>query len=191
MASSGSNKPNKGPKKKAVRFVKEASTGSKRASRKVSRSAVSHTTANESTSSSTRKPASKKKTKATASKASSPFKGEKTNISWNDLVVSNDKKKSAHSETDSFLNTLSTARFAAVLLSILTLFTLYVGHVLTSQELLKNVQTMHRENQTLNLRLNQLRAEEDQMTAPNTIFDRARALGLEERVPQGSRIIVD
>jgi hypothetical protein len=191
MASSRSNKPNNGPKKKAVRFVKEASTSSKRAPKKAVRSAVSHSNVSQSDSPSTKASRSRVKPKAARAKGNSPFKAERVNIGWNDLVTVNDKKKSLHPETDSFLNTLSTARFAAVLLSILTLFTLYVGHVLTSQDLMKEVQNMRRENQTLTLRLNQLRAEEDQMTAPGTIFDRARALGLEERVPNGGRIIID
>lgn len=158
-----------------MRFVKSTTAQSKRAPKKASRSAVSRTVV---------------KPKTASSRSKATFKAEKTEIGWGDLVTSNDKKKSAHPEAESFLNTLSTARFAAVLLSILTLFTLYVGHVLTSQELLKNVQTLRRENQTLTLRLNQLQAAEDEIEGPNTIFDRAKALGLEERIPQGNRIIV-
>ena len=66
-----------------------------------------------------------------------------------------------------------------------------MGHVLTSQDLLKDVQTMQRENQKLNLRLNQLLAEEDEMTGPVDIFNRARALGLSEHAPLGKPIYLD
>ena len=183
MASSRSNNPGKGGKKKDVKFVKSTPVSSKRAPKKATRSAVSHTVVKPSTKSSSKKAAQTRKSAA--------FRGERTNVSWTDLVTSNDKKKGAHPEADSFLNTLSTARFAAVLLSILTLFTLYVGHVLTSQDLLKNVQTLQRENITMTLRLSQLRAEEDEMSGPSDIFDRARELGLTERAPQGKPIILN
>ena len=187
MASSRSNKPGNGAKKKDVRFVKSSPASSKRAPKKAVRSAVSHTVVKPSISTK----ASKPKSKASRVRKTSAFKGERTNVSWNDLVTANDKKKSAHSESDTFLNTLSTARFAAILLSILTLFTLYVGHVLTSQDLLKNVQTMQRENQTLTLRLNQLLSEQEEMTGPADMFDRARALGLSERIARGKTIYLD
>jgi hypothetical protein len=176
MPSSRSNKPLKGAKKKDVRFVKGSSATGKRTPKKATRSAVSRTVI---------KPSS------ISTKPKSRFKGEKTNIGWNDLVTSNDKKKSAHPEAETFLGTLSTARFAAVLLSILTLFTLYVGHVLTTQDLMKDVQSMLRESQTMSLRLNQLRAEEEEVTGPATFFDKARALGLEERIPKGKPIVLN
>ena len=50
---------------------------------------------------------------------------------------------------------------------------------------------MRRENQTMNLRLNQLRAEEEELTGPAVFFDRARELGFEARIPQGTPIIVE
>lgn len=176
MASSRSNKSDEASKKKDVRFVKGDSTANKRAPQKTSRKAVSHTVI---------KPGS------VSPKKKGPFKGEKTNFGWNDLVTSNDLKKSAHPEAETFLNTLSTARFAAVLLSILTLFTLYVGHVLTTQELMREVQAMRRENSTMNLRLNQLRAEEEELTGPAAFFDRARELGFEQRILKGTPITVE
>jgi hypothetical protein len=190
MASSRSNKSGSEGKKKDVKFVKSSPASSKRVPKKAVRSAVSHTVVKPSSKSAS-KPSSKPTSKASRVRKTSAFKGERTNVSWNDLVTANDKKKSAHSDSDTFLNTLSTARFAAVLLSILTLFTLYVGHVLTSQDLLKDVQTMQRENQTLNLRLNQLLAEEDEMTGPVDIFNRARVLGLSEHAPLGKPIYLD
>lgn len=185
MASSRSNKPGKGAKKKDVRFVKSSPASSKRAPKKAVRSAVSHTVVKPSSKT------SKPKSKSSRVRKTTTFKGERTNVSWNDLVTANDKKKSAHSDSETFLHTLSTARFAAVLLSILTLFTLYVGHVLTSQDLLKNVQTLERENQTMTLRLNQLLAEENEMAGPIDMFERARELGLRERAPQGKPIYLD
>ncbi len=176
MASSRSNKPEKGAKKKDVRFVKGDSADNKRAPKKATRKAVSHTVI---------------KPQSVSSKKPGRFKGERTNIGWNDLVTTNDVKKSAHPEAETFLNTLSTARFAAVLLSVLTLFTLYVGHVLTTQALMKDVQNMRRENQTMNLRLNQLRAEEEELTGPAAFFEKARELGLEGRLPKGNPLIVE
>lgn len=177
MAPSRSNKPEKKTTRKDVKFVKGSTTSSKRAPKKAVRGAVSHSDAT---------PTPKKR----KTKQKGASRTERKTVGWNDLVSSNDLKKSAYSEADSFLNTLSTARFAAILLSVLTLFTLYVGHVLSTQSLLNNVQTMRRENQTLTLRLNQLRSFEDAVTGPTTIFDRARDLGLYERMFEGHPIEV-
>lgn len=177
MAPSRSNKPEKKTTRKDVKFVKGPTTSSKRAPKKAVRGAVSHSDST---------PAPKKR----KAKQKSASRSERNTIGWNDLVSTNDQKKGGRSEADSFLNTLSTARFAAILLSILTLFTLYVGHVLSTQSLLNTVQTMRRENQTMTLRLNQLRSLEDAVTGPTTIFDRARELGLAERMFEGHPILV-
>jgi len=82
-------------------------------------------------------------------------------------------------------------RFAALLLGLAVLFTLYVGHVHATQQVLMDVQTARQANHTLHLKHNRLKGEFDHATGPSVIYERARALGLQETVPAGRNVVVN
>jgi hypothetical protein len=86
---------------------------------------------------------------------------------------------------------MSTARVALVILAVAGLFTLYVGHIYATQDLLADVQRLRTENLELFLKKNRLSSAWDHATAPPVIYERARELGLSENVPQGETIIID
>lgn len=79
-------------------------------------------------------------------------------------------------------------RFAVVVLLLAGAFTLYVGHVHATKDLLEEVQTARSENQRLHLKRNRLQGEFARKTSPSVIYERARALGLEESVTYGTPI---
>ena len=70
-------------------------------------------------------------------------------------------------------------------------FTIYVGHVHATQELLSTVQDMRQENLRLHLKYNRVKGHYDKMTGPETIHRRAQALGLREGFAFGSEIVID
>ena len=179
MATRGSKGSGGSSRKKGVSFVKGEATRKTRAPKKTVRAAKSRA----STSRSVVKPTAAKAKKASAAKRSAQ-------PSWKDLVTDNDRKKSLQQESETYLGALSTTRFAVVVLSVATLFTLYIGHVLTTQDLLKEVQELRGHNENLELRLNQYQGEEDELVGYAQIVERARELGLEDRVPEGNQIVV-
>ncbi len=69
-----------------------------------------------------------------------------------------------------------------------TMFTLYVGHVQATQDVLADVQELRRENLRLHLRYNRVKGEFDRMTGPEVIYRRAKELGLEEGFAYGPAI---
>ena len=109
---------------------------------------------------------------------------------WDQLVTDNKRKQSAQLDASSYLGALTTTRFAVAVLSVATIFTLYIGHVLTTQDLLADVERLRSENSNLELRLNQIQGLEDELTSYAEIVDRARDLGLVDRVPEGNPIVV-
>ncbi len=86
---------------------------------------------------------------------------------------------------------MSTARFLAVLLIVATASTIYVGHIYDTQDLYAEVQQMRRQNLRLHLKHNRLKGEFDRATGPNTIYKRARTLGLTEDFTYGPVIHLD
>jgi cell division protein FtsL len=89
------------------------------------------------------------------------------------------------------LQSVSTLRFAAVVLLLAGAFTLYVGHVHATKDLLGEVQELRTENQRLHLKHNRLQGEFARKTSPSVIYERARELGLEESVTYGPPVRVE
>lgn len=110
--------------------------------------------------------------------------------SWSDLDTGPNRRRRGTDGT-SFLQRVSTVRFALIILAIATLFTLYVGHVHATQSLLADVQKARSVNQDLHLKHNRLKGEYDRKTGPSVIYERARALGLRESVTYGPKITVE
>jgi hypothetical protein len=86
---------------------------------------------------------------------------------------------------------ISTFRFALLLFAVAAGFTLYVGHVHATQDLVAEVQQVRRENMRLHLQYNRLKGEFDGATGPVEVYDRARALGLEEGIAYGPTIRIE
>lgn len=86
---------------------------------------------------------------------------------------------------------MSTLRFSLGILAVAALFTLYVGHVQATQDLLDDVYQARKENLALHLELNVLQGEYDTRTGPAVIYERANALGLREDKETASPIFVD
>lgn len=91
-------------------------------------------------------------------------------------------------QASAFLEKVSTVRFALLLMAIAALFTLYVGHVHATQELAAEVAEARRANLRLHLKYNRLRGEFDRATGPAVVYQRARALGLEEGIEYGPTV---
>lgn len=175
MASSRSGRSGTSPEKKRMRFVNSKSLRRSAVKKKTDRTASSR--------------------KIVGSRVAADSKTTNKNPKdaipgWKDLTTSNDKKRSPHDEAEAYISTLSTTRFAVMLLSMATLFTLYVGHIYSTQELLSNVKELRRENQNLGLHLNEVQGLYAAVTGPE-IFIRARGLGLEPRLPEKDKIILD
>jgi hypothetical protein len=109
---------------------------------------------------------------------------------WTDLEPPANRRRSAPDD-DSFLQRVSTIRFAAIVLLIAAAFTLYVGHVHATKDLLGEVQTARAENQRLHLKRNRLQGAFARKTSPSVIHRRARAMGLEESVTYGPTVTVE
>ena len=109
---------------------------------------------------------------------------------WSDLEPPTNRRRSDAGD-DSFLQSVSTLRFAAVVLLLAGAFTLYVGHVHATKDLLGEVQELRTENQRLHLKHNRLQGEFARKTSPSVIYERARELGLEESVTYGPPVRVE
>ncbi len=107
---------------------------------------------------------------------------------WNDLSTPNSRKPN---RGDGFSERVSTVRFALILLVLAGAFTLYVGHVHATQEVLAQLQEARRTNQQLHLKHNRLKGAYDRATGPGVIHRRAREMGLRESLTYGSAITVD
>lgn len=83
------------------------------------------------------------------------------------------------------LDLVPSLRTGVVLFVLAVLATLFVGHGYATRATLAEVQQLRRENLTLQLTNQRLRGAVDQMTGPDAVIDRARALGLEEGVAYG------
>lgn len=86
---------------------------------------------------------------------------------------------------------MSTVRFALIVLFLAGGFTLYVGHVHATKDLLGEVQNARTENQQLHLKRNRLQGEFAHKTSPSVIYERARELGLRKSVTYGPSVSVE
>lgn len=105
---------------------------------------------------------------------------------WKELASDNERKRAARGKVT--VERISTARFALMMLVAVVSFTLYVGHVHATQDLLADVQALRRQNLDLHLKYNRVKGEFDRVTGPQVIYERARAIGLEEGFAYGATI---
>lgn len=108
---------------------------------------------------------------------------------WTDLEPPRNRRRTTRD--DSFLEHVSTVRFALVVLAIAGAFTLYVGHVHTTSDLLNELQDARAENRRLHLKHNRLKGEFDRRTGPSVVYERAREMGLRATVSYGPPITLD
>ena len=109
---------------------------------------------------------------------------------WRELNSGNERSGRPAGGRGTPLSTLSTVRFALLVLAVAAAFTLYIGHVHATQDLMVALQQAQRENLRLHLQHNRLKGAFDQATGPRVIYDRARAMGLEEGITYGPTIHV-
>lgn len=124
---------------------------------------------------------------------SSPSRGHSTSQAlpgWNDLAGSNERTR-PRSGRASVLERVSTTRFTLLVSGLALLFTVYIGHVHATQNLLNELQQERRENLRLHLKYNRLKGDFDEMVGPSVIYQRARSLGLVEDPAFGPSIEVD
>ncbi|MEP0547131.1 MAG: hypothetical protein ABJF88_09370 [Rhodothermales bacterium] len=111
---------------------------------------------------------------------------------WSDLSASKaNTVKQKREAKPGLVDGVPTLRFAVLLVAACALFTLYVGHVYATQDLVAEVQQLQKEKLRLVLKHNRLRGEFDRMTAPSVILDRAAALGLEPGSQYGPTILLN
>jgi len=110
---------------------------------------------------------------------------------WTDLETPSNTRTPASNDDETFLQKVSTVRFAAVVLLVASAFTLYVGHVHATKNLLGQVQEARAENQRLHLKRNRLQGEFARKTSPSVIYERAREMGLEESVTYGPPVSIE
>lgn len=110
---------------------------------------------------------------------------------WTDLEPRKNKRRSSPSGDESFLERISTVRFALVVLVLAGAFTLYVGHVHATRSLLNEVQELRTTNKRLHLKRNRLQGQFARKTSPSVIYERARDLGLRASVTYGPPITIE
>lgn len=108
--------------------------------------------------------------------------------SWKELAR---EQSGSQRASDGFLERISTVRFALVILALAGLFTLYVGHVHATQDLVARVQEARQINRSLHLKHNRLKGAFDRATGPAVIQRRAQELGLEENLAYGPPITIE
>lgn len=110
---------------------------------------------------------------------------------WTDLEPRKNKRQGDTSSDDSFLERISTVRFAVIVLLLGGAFTLYVGHVHATRSLLNEVQELRTTNKRLHLKRNRLQGQFARKTSPSVIYERARELGLRASVTYGPPVSVE
>lgn len=110
---------------------------------------------------------------------------------WADLERPTNQRQSQRPSDESFLERISTIRFALAVLVLAGAFTLYVGHVHATRSLLNEVQELRAENKRLHLKRNRLKGKFARKTSPSVIHDRARELGLRASVTYGPPVAVE
>jgi cell division protein FtsL len=120
-------------------------------------------------------PAAPKKTRTRKS-----GKDHATLPSWKQLESKKNRRLKQDRGSSLFLDAVSTVRFALILAAVATAFTVYVGHVHATHDILAKTEAARKENHQLHLKYNRLKGEFDRMTGPAEIHRRANALGLVE-----------
>lgn len=110
---------------------------------------------------------------------------------WADLKEARNNLVGTAHTSPGFLTKLSTVRFSLGILAVAALFTLYVGHVQATQDVLNEVYQAKKENFSLQLEYNRIQGRYDTATGPAVIFERARVLGLREQWGIASPVYVD
>lgn len=108
---------------------------------------------------------------------------------WKDLSRRNERAATQNA-AGGILQDVSTGRFVLLLVALVSGFTLYIGHVHATQELLTELQNARQENRRMHLKMSRLKGEFDRRTSPALIHRRARAMGLEEGIQYGPTIEV-
>lgn len=109
---------------------------------------------------------------------------------WTDLERPKNQRRPERPSDESFLQQISTVRFALAVLVLAGAFTLYVGHVHATRGLLNEVQELRTENKRLHLKRNRLKGEFARKTSPSVIYNRAREMGLRASVTYGPPVRV-
>lgn len=109
---------------------------------------------------------------------------------WSDLAKAN-RRLAGHARGAAFLENIPTTRFALLITALAVAFTVYVGHVHATQDLLADVQYLRPENLQLHLKYNRLKGDFDRMVGPSVIYERARRLGLVEDARYGPTIEIE
>jgi hypothetical protein len=109
---------------------------------------------------------------------------------WGDLEAGQQTQGPQQPPAGAFLERVSLLRFGLLLLLVVGGLAAYVGHVHATQQLLADVQEARQDNLRLHLKHNRLKGEFDQATGPAVIYERARALGLEEDIAYAPTIRV-
>ena len=109
---------------------------------------------------------------------------------WHDLATGENERHRRRARNVSVLEAISTARFALLIAAVAAVFTVYVGHVHATRDLLSTVTALRQENLRLHLQHNRLKGDFDRATGPSLIYQRAGALGLEEGIAYGPTIRV-
>lgn len=110
--------------------------------------------------------------------------------SWTHLESKANRKVRALAGSP-FLEAVSTVRFALVLAVVAGAFTLYVGHVHATQELLEETQMAREANHRLHLKYNRVKGQYDRLIGPAEIHRRASALGLIEDAAYGPTVVLE
>ena len=99
-------------------------------------------------------------------------------------------QQNARPEVDHWFGAVSTARFVVIILALATVFTLFVGHVFATQDLLTEVQQLRNEQLALEMTYDKLEGELHHATGPEEIFAAAKELGLTDRLHRGTPIVL-
>jgi hypothetical protein len=110
--------------------------------------------------------------------------------SWRQLESKKNRRRKQDSGASPF-QAVSTARFALLLTAVAAAFTLYVGHVHATQDVLARTEQARRENHGLHMKYNRLKGDFDRMTGPGEVHRRAQALGFVEDAAFGRTIVVN
>ncbi len=94
-------------------------------------------------------------------------------------------------KTEALLGRVSMGRFVIYVALFALAFTLWVGHVYRTQEILSDLEKARTTNVQLNLRYNRVKAAFDAATSPAVVIPKAKALGLREGVAYGPAIHVE
>ena len=184
--------------KRATRFVKGGPATPTGTSTPRKKSVVRKTAATKAAA--TASPKTRARTASKATTNATPKAVPKTKVtprndtlfgpSWTALEKDNARKRRKRNAQTTFIGSLSTVRFVLGVLAVAIVFTLYVGHIYATQELVQEVERLSRQRLELDLEYNRVRGQFDRVTGHDDIWERARDLGLREAVPTGERLEV-